>query len=334
MSDPVLTQEEKGALLEGMSSGEVEVHSNKGPTYAEVTAFEIGPRSRLKTNSYPRLQSLNRQFASRVSKQVELLLNVDSKVTFTRTATSSYSAACENGEGLSLVVEFLPKPLDGSAFIALSSEAVGDLVETFYGGHSNDPADHQPEFFTPGEVSVAALFGEAVLAVVAEVWAPMAKFEPSIAGTHLSTGVVDSIDGGDAVIQCEFSLEFGDKQRNFNVLWPVTTIASLLPVFDGQKRDRDPAKDDRWQRSLRSGVTDSIVRICSDVGHTRMTLREVADLAPGDVINIGNPKEGTVSASDVPILAGRFGVHDGQYAVETMNWLESKNGSTAPNSKQ
>ncbi len=334
MSDPVLTQEEKGALLEGMSSGEVEVHSNKGPTYAEVTAFEIGPRSRLKTNSYPRLQSLNRQFASRVSKQVELLLNVDSKVTFISTATSSYSAACENGEGLSLVVEFLPKPLDGSAFIALSSEAVGDLVETFYGGHSNDPADHQPEFFTPGEVSVAALFGEAVLAVVAEVWAPMAKFEPSIAGTHLSTGVVDSIDGGDAVIQCEFSLEFGDKQRNFNVLWPVTTIASLLPVFDGQKRDRDPAKDDRWQRSLRSGVTDSIVRICSDVGHTRMTLREVADLAPGDVINIGNPKEGTVSASDVPILAGRFGVHDGQYAVETMNWLESKNGSTAPNSKQ
>ncbi len=334
MSDPVLTEEEKGALLEGMSSGEVEVHSNKGPTYAEVTAFEIGPRSRLKTNSYPRLQSLNRQFASRMSKQVELLLNVDSKVTFTSTATSSYSAGCENGEGLSLVVEFLPKPLDGSAFIALSSEAVGDLVETFYGGHSNDPADHQPEFFTPGEVSVATLFGEAVLAVVAEVWAPMAKFEPSIAGTHLSTGVVDSIDGGDAVIQCQFSLEFGDKQRDFNVLWPVTTVASLLPVFDGQKRDRDPAKDDRWQRSLRSGVTDSIVRICSDVGHTRMTLREVADLAPGDVINIGNPKEGTVSASDVPILAGRFGVHDGQYAVETMNWLESKNGSTAPNSKQ
>jgi len=326
MSDPVLTEEEKGALLEGMSSGEVEVHSNKGPGYAEVTAFEIGPRSRLKTNSYPRLQRLNRQFASRVSKQVELLLNVDADVTFARTRTSSYSTACENGEGLSLIVEFLPKPLDGSAFITLSSETVGDLVETFYGGHSNDPADHQPEFFTPGEVSVAALFGEAILAVVAEVWAPMAKFDLAIAGTHLNGGVVDSIDGGDAVIQCIFGLEFGDKRRDFSVLWPLSTVASLLPVFDGQKRDRDPAKDAHWQRSLRNGVTDSIVRICSDVGHTRMTLREVADLAPGDVINIGNPKEGTVSASDVPILAGRFGVHDGQYAVETMNWLESKNG--------
>ena len=53
MTDPVLTDDEKGALLEGMSSGEVEVHSNRGPTYASVTDFEIGPRSRITTNSYP-----------------------------------------------------------------------------------------------------------------------------------------------------------------------------------------------------------------------------------------------------------------------------------------
>jgi flagellar motor switch protein FliM len=334
MSDPILTEEEKGALLEGMSSGEVEVHSTKGPTYAAVTAFEIGPRSRLKTNSFPRLQSLNRQFASRMSKQLELLLNVDSKVTFTTTEITSYSDASENLEGLSLIMEFLPTPLEGSAFITLTSPTVGDLVETFYGGHSNDPADHLPEFFTPGEISVAALFSEAVLAVVTEVWAPMAKFEPTLAGTHLNTGVVDSVDGGDSVIQCGFNLEFGDKQRAFRILWPLATVASLLPVFDGQKRDRDPAEDARWRESLRAGVTESIVQISSDVGHTRMTLREIADLAPGDVIKIGNPKEGTVSASDVPILAGRFGIHDGHYAVETMNWLESANGSPAAHSKR
>lgn len=334
MSDPVLTEEEKGALLDVMSSGEIEVHSTKGPTYAEVTSFEIGPRQRLRTDSYPRLQSLNKQFAGRMSKQVELLLNVDSQVSFVSCKNLSYSAASEYNEGLSLIVEFLPKPLEGAAFITLAASTVGDLVETFYGGHSNDPMNHQPEFFTPGEISVAGLFGEAVLAVIAEVWAPMAKFEPTMASTHLSTGVVDSIDGGDTVISCEFSLEFGDKQQDFQILWPVTTVASLLPVFDGQKRDRDPTQDARWERSLTASVTDSIVKISSDVGHTRMALREIADLAPGDVINIGDPKEGTVNACGKPILAGRFGVHDGRYAVETMNWLESRHGSTAAHSKQ
>ena len=332
MTDPVLTDDEKGALLEGISNGEVEVHSNKGPTYAEVSDFVIGPRSRLSTNSFPRLQGLNRQFAGRMSKQVELLLNADSIVSPNSITTCTYSHACEQYDGLSLMVEFAPKPLDGSAMISLDATTVGNLVETFYGGQGNDPARQGAEFFTPGEISVAALFGEAVLAVISDVWAPLAKIEPELIGTHLSSSVIDGIDGGDSVISCEFALEFGGRQQVFHILWPFSTVTSLLPVFEGQKRDRDAAEDSRWEKSLRARVTDSIVRISSNVGQTRMTLGAVADLAPGDVIKIGDPQQGTVSARDVAILAGRFGVHDGHYAVETTNWLDSQAATSATNS--
>lgn len=327
MTDPVLTDDEKGALLEGMSSGEVEVHSNKGPTYASVTDFVIGPRSRINTNSYPRLQSLNRQFASRMSKQAELMLNTDATVTFQSIETCTYSEFGERSPLLSLVVEFLPKPLDGSALLNLDAPTVENLVETFYGGLGNESMRHEPEFFTPGEINVAALFGAAVLTVINEVWQPLASMSAEIAGTHLSTGVIDNIDGGDSVICCEFELDVAGQQQQFQLLWPVRTVTSLLPVFEGQKRDRDPAEDARWARSLRSRVTESIVRIASDVGHTRMTLGEVAELAPGDVINISNPQRGTVSASDVPILEGRFGVHDGRHAIEASKWIDPEPGS-------
>ncbi len=332
MSDPVLTDDERDALLDGMSSGEVEVHSNKGPTYASVLPFEIGPRSRINTNSYPRLQSLNRQFASRMSKQAELLLNADATVTFLTVETITYSDFSERDPALSLIVEFLPKPLDGSALINLDSATVENLVETFYGGLGNDSARHEPEFFTPGEISVAALFAEAALTVINEVWQPLAKVAAELAGTHLSTGVIDAIDGSDAVIVCEFELDVADKKRAFHALWPVRTVASLLPVFEGQKRDRDAAEDARWERSLRSRVTDSVVRISSDVGHTQKTLGEIADLAPGDVISISNPQRGTVSASNVPILTGRFGVHDGRHAIETSRWLDPEPGAQAAQS--
>lgn len=327
MTDPVLTEDEKGALLEGMSSGEVEVHSNRGPTYASVTDFEIGPRSRIRTNSYPRLQSLNRQFASRMSKQAEAMLNADAAVTFRSIETSTYSEFSEQSSLLSLVVEFLPKPLEGSALLNLNASTVENLVETFYGGLGNEPARQEPEFFTPGEISVAALFGEAVLGVINEVWQPLIKVSAEMAGTHLSSGVIDGIDGGDSVLCCEYELDVADQKQHFQLLWPVRTVSSLLPVFDGQKRDRDPAEDARWERALRSRVTDSVVRIASDVGHTRMTLGEVAELAPGDIININNPQKGTVSASNVPILEGRFGVHDGRHAIETSKWLDPEHGS-------
>jgi len=328
MTDPVLTDEEKGALLEGISNGEVEVHSAKGPSYATVSPFEIGPRSIISTNSYPRLRSLNRQFASRVSKQVEALLNAEATVTPSGVTRCTYSDACEQAAGLSLIVEFSAKPLSGPILVSLDATTVAHLVETFFGGQGNDSRNDEPEFFTPGEINIAKLFSMSALSLMAEIWGPIAGFSVEIVATHLSTGVIELVDAGDSVIVSEFSLNIGAKDQSFQVILPIRTVGALLPVFEGQKRDRDAVNDAHWNRALRARVIDSIVRVSSDVGHTRMTLGEVADLKAGDVITIGNPQNSTVLAGSVPILAGRFGVHDGRYAVETTTWLETKSDSS------
>ena len=321
-NEPVLSDDEKSALLDGMSTGEVEVHSSRGPGYASVTAFEIGPRSRISTNSYPRLQSLNRQFAGRVSKQIEVLLNAECGVTFTSVDTCTYSDFGEQGNGLSLLLEFEPRPLKGSALINLDAALVEVMVETFYGGSGNEPTTQDSDFFTPGEINVATLFGKAVTAVTAEVWQPMVNMDPEFLGSHLNSGVIDNVDGGDTIIAADFELTVGDKIQSFQMIWPVSTVASLVPVFDGQKRERNAAEDARWEQSIRARVVDSIVNISSDVGKTEMTLGEITDLTPGDVIAIGNPQKSTVFARKVAILEGRFGVHQGRHAIEAKQWLE------------
>ena len=56
MTDRVLTDDEKEALLEGVATGEVEVQSTDGPRDADVQPFEISERCRLVSNSFPRLQ--------------------------------------------------------------------------------------------------------------------------------------------------------------------------------------------------------------------------------------------------------------------------------------
>lgn len=320
-NEPVLSDDEKSALLDGMSTGEVEVHSSSGPSYASVTAFEVGPRSRIVTNSYPRLQSLNRQFAGRISKQIEVLLNAECSVTSNSIETCTYSEFGERGNGLSLLLEFSPRPLKGSALINLDAVLVEVMVETFYGGSGNEPSHQDADFFTPGEIIVAMLFGRSVIGTTAEVWKPMADLDPELLGSHLNSGVINSVDGGDSVIVAEFELTVGDKKQCFQIIWPLTTVASLLPVFEGQKRERDVAEDARWEQSIRARVVESIVNISSDVGKTQMTLGEIIDLTPGDVITIGNPQKSTVFARQVPILEGRFGVHQGRHAIEATQWL-------------
>ena len=320
--EPVLTEEEKGALLEGMSTGEVEVHSSNGPQYAEVRDFEIGQRSRIVSNSYPRLINANSQLASRFSKQVEQMLNAPTEVSSRGVSNCTYNEFLEAHSGLSLVIEFTAEPLQGTAIFHAGAPMIGHLVETFFGGDGNDSPHQADTFFTTGEVNVARLFANGLLAAMKEIWTPLAEIEPVQTGVHQATDAIEGVDSGDTVIVCDFDITIAERQDEFRIVWPLGTVAPLVPVFEGQKRERDAAEDARWEKALRAGVVDSVVDVATTVGHTGMTLGEIAELTPGDVITISNPQRGTLLASKVAVIEGRFGVHDGRYAIETGNWLE------------
>ncbi|MDH3352483.1 MAG: FliM/FliN family flagellar motor switch protein [Gammaproteobacteria bacterium] len=321
MTDQVLTDDEKEALLDGVATGEVEIQSKSGPAYAAVRPFEIAERCRLKSNSYPRLQRLNQRVALRVGKLVEQLVSAETEITPNAVETCPYAEFIERDSNLSLMVEFSAKPLEGSGLIVLNAALVGHLVEAFYGGSENESTRPAIEFFTRGEISVASLFGDHVMKTVAEVWRPIIDTEHQQVTTHLNTDLIEGFDASDRVIWADFDISFLKQQQSFQIVWPVSMLAPVLPVFEGQKRERDAAQDALWERSLRSRLTDSVVGISSRVGNSEMTLGAVAELSPGDVIDIDNPRLSTVFVKQVPILQGRFGVHDGRYAVEATNWL-------------
>ena len=113
-----------------------------------------------------------------------------------------------------------------------------------------------------------------------------------------------------------------EQQCSFRILLPIDMVQPLLPIFSGQKGDRDPAEDARWAQVIRRRVADSIISLTSNVGHAKMTIGEIVNLAPGDVIRIEDPRKATVMASNVSLIHGRLGVLRGQNAVETIEWIE------------
>ncbi len=321
MNDKVLTDDEKEALLDGVAAGEVEVLSNVGPQYAEVQPFEIPERSRLVSNSFPRLQRLNQTFAGRLGKLAEQLVSAETDVEATDVNCGSFGEFSERNTGTSLIVEFSANPLVGSGLIVLGNELVGHLVEAFYGGFGNESTPHSNDYFTPGEISVATLFGKDIMQTLADVWRPVMDTEHNLVATHQNSDIIEGFDVSDRVIYAEFELRFLKHQQSFQIVWPAAMLGPLLPVFEGQKRERDPAQDALWARSLRSRLTDSVVQISSRVGKSKMTVGRVAALEPGDIIDIDNPRLSTLFIKHVPLLNGRFGVHEGKYAIEATDWL-------------
>lgn len=322
MTDKVLTDDEKNALLDGVQSGEIEVHSSAGPAYASVTPFEIGPRSRIVKDSYPRLQLLNQQVADRLSKYTEQLLQRPIRVAPRDIVVRSYGEFCEQLTGPSVVAIFEAPPLVGKALVVMEPAMVRNLVETFFGGSGEEAQSSQAGTFTPGELSVSNLFVSIILSTIKESWATLTDISPERIETDVTIDVVDVVGESDQVLGTEFELSTAEQDGVFRVLWPADMVAPLMPAFDGQKIDRDPADELRWQKSISRRVVDSVVSISANVGHAQMKLGSLIDLAPGDVINIDDPHRAIVMARGVPLIDGRFGVHKGQNAVEATHWLD------------
>lgn len=321
MTDKIISDDEKEALLDGVATGAVEVQSNAGPVYAEVSPFEIPERSKLVSNSFPRLQRLNERVASSASKLVEQLVSAETEILPVDVETCTYGEFAEHNSSRSVMVEFSAEPLEGSGLVTLGANLVSHLVEAFYGGIDNETPAPVGEFFTRGEVSVATLFGKTLTSTIADVWRPLMDTEHKHVKTHQNTDIVEGFDTSDNMVVAKFSVEFLKQQDVFTIAWPISMLGPLLPVFEGQKRERDPVQDALWERSLRSRLTDSIVGISSRVGYNRMTLGAVAKLAPGDVIDIDDPTLSTIFVKQVPVLKGHFGVHEGKYSVEATSWL-------------
>ena len=323
MTDKTLTDAEKEALLEGVSSGAVEVQSSDGARYASVKAFEFGPRSRIVSNSYPRLQLLNHQMAELLSLHASSMVQRDVHVQAVALRSISFSEFSQLHEELCFANTFNAPPLDGSALVTLDTGLVRNLVECFFGGDADGHAVANDKSFTAGEAGVARLFCNVILSTLKEVMAPISEISPDPIATNTNLELVEVAVGSEPVIACEFEITFGEQNGIFRLMWPVATVRPLIPVFEGQKKERDKARDLLWARELRRRITDSTIELTTNVGHAGLKLSDLLGLAPGDTIGIENPSQATVYAKQVPILQGRFGVHGGRNAVETLEWLRA-----------
>ena len=321
MTEQILTEDEKSALLDGVQSGEIEVQSSTGPSYASVSPFEIGPRARIVKNSYPRLQRLNQMFADRLSKSVALLLQEESNVKSDSLLVKSFGECSAQDAAASVVIVFEAAPLSGKAVITMQSAFVRPLVDAFFGGTGSESESTENHFYTRGELTVCNLFADIVLSTLKEVWAPVLDISAERLDTTVSIEQLDIATKTDPIVASEFSVSIAEQQGNFQMLWPVAMLEPVIPALNGQKTDRDPASDSRWEKAIRSRAADLVVSLNSVVGNAQMNLGELIALNPGDVIDIENPVHATVLAKHVPLAHGRLGVHGGRNAIEMINWL-------------
>ena len=206
-------------------------------------------------------------------------------------------------------------PLRGTALIVLDPKLVFAVVDNFFGGTGRH-AKIEGREFTATEQRIIHLVLRGVFADMREAWSHVAAIELEYLQSEINPHFANIVSPSEIVVVTSFHIELDGTGGNLHVALPYAMIEPLREVLDAGMASDRMEKDERWMQSLREEMEDAELEITTLLGRSSLTLAELVNLRPGDVVPCDFNGKVTLIAEDVPVFRGSFGISHGHQAVK------------------
>ncbi len=326
-TQPVLDQNEVDAILHGMNAGTVSTEAVPAPV--GVRQYDLGKEARIVRGRMPTLEMMNERFARLYRNSLYNLLR--------RTPVISVGAVqmLKFGEYVhrlsvptSLNIVRIA-PLRGTALVVLSPRLVFNLVDNYFGGRGRH-AKVEGREFTATESRIIQMVLNAAFTDMQEAWSTVIPIKLEFQSSETNPQFANIVSPSEIVVVTTFRIELEGGAGELHLTIPYASLEPWREVLDaGMQSDRNE-DDGRWARSLREEIEDAEVHITTRLGTASLTLAELVNLSPGDIVPCDFNGKVTVCAEDVPVLRGSYGVSRGQQAVKVEERVLRSRYANAP----
>jgi flagellar motor switch protein FliM len=130
------------------------------------------------------------------------------------------------------------------------------------------------------------------------------------------------------VVVSRFHIELEGGGGDIHVTIPYSMIEPIKDILKAGMQSDRADKDERWAQTLRNELEETEVDLITTLCEARITLGELLDLKPGDVIPCNFDGTATVMADGLPLLYGEVGQNRGRQVVKVKQLISRKNGNT------
>jgi len=304
----IISDEEASALLEKSGNAGVRVY--------DITAQRIN-RTRL-----PNLEYIAKTFAMRASSALSKLVGREASVKFDaldRGKCADLIAALPNPASIALVNL---KPLPGQALLSVDPPLLLALLDGFFGGSGRVSSDPMAAASTAAQRFLGVML-RSFAADVAAAWVPVAAVELEVLKQEHDVRFLQFAPPQQEVIVVRFIVEFASASGAFLWLLPESQIATVREQLGADGSSPQAKSHEPWAPAISAGLQTAQIETRAILGQAQISLRELVQLAPGDVIPIESPEHVVLMAEDVPLYNGRFGVSQGHNAMKILNGVAS-----------
>jgi len=311
----ILSQDEIDALLHGIDGGDVETEQDRGPD-GQIRAYDFNSQERIVRGRMPTLEMINERFARLFRIGLFNMLRRTPEVSVGGVELMKFSEYVHTlfvPTSLNMVKVL---PLRGTGLFVVDPKLVFILVDNFFGGDGRFFAKIEGREFTATEQRVIRNVLNQAFIDLKQAWNPVLNVDFEYQSSEVNPQFANIVSPTEVVVVSRFHVELDGGGGDLHVTLPYNMVEPIRDLLDaGVQSDRNEV-DERWTRSLRDEMKTATVTLSSVLTEVEISLRDLRNLRPGDIIPIEMPELVTVFAEDIPVFKGRFGVSDGNNAVK------------------
>jgi flagellar motor switch protein FliM len=200
------------------------------------------------------------------------------------------------GHSMGLAFYQLP-PMKGRLALRLGHDLIAALVDAFFGGSISRATTRKTEY-APADLRLMHRIADSLVAPIGAAWGAFGSFR------CLAAGLTDDpeeakIARGDAPVLIQpFTLTFaGTTGFTIDIIYPIAMIQSARDEWCAAQGPEAVASDPVWRHELGGALAEVFVPVRSILARPTMSLPELANLKPGDIIPIP-------PAQNIPLIIG------------------------------
>jgi flagellar motor switch protein FliM len=295
----ILDQSEVDALLAAVDAGAIQEEERSDSRIfsrrrreepLEVRPYDFKRPERVSKDQMRALQTLHEAFARNFGVSLS---------GFLRTIVEVKVATCEQMT-YSEFISGLPNPtsfnlikaaeLDGQMCLEISPLIIYPIIDRLLGGTSHDLFIPQRPM-TLIETRLISSITNRGLVALSEAWGSLKKMTFSVVATESNPQLVQIVPPNEVVVVIGFELKMSNRAGTMNLCIPYNVIEPVVEVLSAQTWF-SPTRNQRsaeLEKQITGGLTRAPLTVTGMLAETTITLRDLMEMSPGDLIVTEKP---------------------------------------------
>ena len=321
----VLSQSEIDALLNALSSGEVDVEEIQDEEdLSKIKKYDFRNPQKIAKDQLRTLQIIHENFGRLFQTFLSGYLRAPVKTTILtvdQLAYSEFSNAISNPAFLS-IIDF--KPLSGQVLMDISTDVIFSMIDRLLGGDGTDKQELRP--FSEIELSLLENMMNKVMPIIQEAWANVIELKPKLDKIEVNPQFAQIVPPNETIALITMNIEVGSTEGMLNICIPHLVMEPILDKLSTKywfsAAEKDLTKEEL--SVIKERVLGTKVPVRVELGSTTVRIKDVLNLQNGDVIKLNTNIDDMVKVkigTQVKFL-GDVGVSKNKMAIKIANVLK------------